>query len=48
MNFTLRPVSEEHFPRMVEIINAQVREPVTLDDLLREERHRRRRRPPAR
>lgn len=40
MKFTLRPVTPADYPRMVEIVNAQVREPVTADDLAREDRHR--------
>lgn len=40
MDFTLRPVTLEDFPHMVEIINSQAREPVTLDELLRREKHR--------
>jgi GNAT superfamily N-acetyltransferase len=38
MTYTLRPFGPEHYPRMVEIINQLVREPVSVDDLLREDR----------
>ncbi|MFZ5824621.1 MAG: GNAT family N-acetyltransferase [Bacillota bacterium] len=37
MSFTLRPVPREDYPRMVDIINAQVREPVTAEEVLRED-----------
>lgn len=40
MKFTLRPIIPEDFPRLVEIVNAQVHEPLTVEHLLRAERHR--------
>jgi len=40
MPFTLRPTTPDDYPRILEIINSQVREPATLDDLLREDQDR--------
>ncbi len=37
MGFTLRPVTPADYPRMVEIINSQVPEPIQLADLVRED-----------
>lgn len=40
MAFTIRPLSEEDFPQMIEIINSQVPEPTNLEEFLRGERNR--------
>lgn len=38
LSFTIRPATEADFPQIVEIINSQVPDPITLEGLLRDEK----------